>query len=78
MVSVYDINDLTAVLWHNRRNVYLVSTAHNRSVTSVIKRPKGSHDKVPDVCPTCVEDYNSYMGGVDLTDQHLNYPKANT
>ena len=66
-------NDLLSVLWHDRRDVFLLSTAHNQSVTSVMKRPKGSREKVPVVCPTCVQDYNLYMGGVDLSDQYLNY-----
>ena len=28
---------------------------------------------MPVACATCMEDCNSYMGGVDLTDQHLSY-----
>ena len=65
--------NLLAVLWHDRRDVFLLSTAHNQSVTSVMKRPKGSCEKVSVPCPTCVQDYNMYMGGVDLSDQHLSY-----
>ena len=65
--------NLLAVLWHDRRDVFLLSTAHNQSVTSVMKRPKGSREKVSVPCPTCVQDYNMYMGGVDLSDQHLSY-----
>lgn len=38
-----------------------------------MKRPKGSKEKVPVACPTCVVDYNSFMGRVDLTDQYLSY-----
>ena len=34
---------------------------------------KGSQEKVPIPCPTCVVDYNSFVGGVDLTDQYLSY-----
>ena len=37
--------ELTAVLWHDRRDVYVLSTAHNNSVTQVLKRPKGSREK---------------------------------
>ena len=65
--------NLLAVLWHDRRDVFVLSTAHNQSVTSVMKRPKGSREKVPVASPTCVQDYNMYMGGVDLSDQHLSY-----
>lgn len=64
---------MITVLWHDHRDVCLLSMAHNQSAGIVIKRPKGSREKVPIPCPTCVVDYNSFMGGVDLTDQYINY-----
>ena len=60
--------DLLAVRWTDRRNVYMLSTAHNTSVGVAMKRPKGSREKHPIPCPTCVSDYNEYMG-----DQHISY-----
>lgn len=65
--------DLTEVLWHDRKDVTLLSTAHNQSTDVVMKRPKGGCEKVQMTCPTCIRDYNAYMGGVDLTDQHISY-----
>ena len=65
--------ELTAVLWHDRRDVYVLSTAHNHSVTQVLKRPKGSREKTRMPCPTCIDDYNNFMGGVDLVDQNVSY-----
>ena len=65
--------DLTAVLWRDRRDVYVLSSMHNRSVETVMKRPKGARDKVPIPCPSAVCDYNRFMGGVDLADQQLAY-----
>ena len=64
---------LTAVWWRDRRDVYALSTMHNKSVVNVLKRPKGSRKKQPLPCPTIIDDYNQYMGGVDLIDQHLSY-----
>ena len=64
-------NKLTAVWWRDRRGVYAISNMHNTSSTLVMKRPKGCKDKQPTPCPTIIADYNSFMGGVDLTDQHL-------
>lgn len=67
------LGELVAVWWRDRRDVLAMSTMHNTSVTTVMKRPKGSTDKRPIPCPTIIADYNTYMGGVDLTDQHLSY-----
>ena len=64
---------LTAVWWRDRRDVYALSTMHNKSVVNVLKRPKGSREKRPLPCPSIIDDYNQYMGGVDLIDQHLSY-----
>ena len=69
--AVHD--ELVAVLWHDRRDVYVMSTAHNTSVTRVMKRPKGCREKQLLPCPTCIADYNNFMGGVDLADQNLSY-----
>jgi len=64
---------ISAVVWRDRRDVYLLSSMHNRSVGTALKRPKGGKEKVPVPCPTVVSDYNQFMGGVDLADQHLSY-----
>ena len=38
-----------------------------------MNRRKGSCDKAPIPCPTATVDYNQFMGGVDLANQHLSY-----
>ena len=65
--------DLIAVLWRDRRDVFLLSSMHSRSVGTALKRPKGGRNKVPLPCPTIILDYNQFMGGVDLADQQLSY-----
>lgn len=69
---------LTAVWWFDRRDVLALSTMHNTSATVVLKRPKGSREKQPIPCPTIISEYNAYMGGVDLMDQHLSYYSMST
>lgn len=64
---------LLACIWRDRRDVYMLSTMHNNSVSTVLKRPKGEKDKKLIPCPTCIIDYNQNMGGVDLMDQQLSY-----
>ena len=39
--------DLTPVLWRDSRDVYVISSMHNRSVMTVMKRPNGSCEKAP-------------------------------
>ena len=46
---------------------------YNTSATTVLKHPKGGHEKGPIPCPTIIDDYNQYMGSIDLTDQNLSY-----
>ena len=70
--------ELLAVYWRDRRDVYVMSTMHNTSASSVLKRSKGSKEKQPIPCPTMIIDYNNYMGGVDLTDQYLSYYSMTT
>ena len=73
-----NLGEMVAIWWHDRREVFVVSTMHNTSATSVMKRIKGGHVKRPLPCPTMINDYNMYMGGVDLTDQHLSYYSVTT
>ena len=73
-----DLAKMIAVWWRDRRDVLALSTMHNTSVTTVLKRSKGGREKRPLPCPTIIDDYNQYMGGVDLTDQNLSYYSMTT
>ena len=66
-------SELVAVLWRDRKDVSVLTTAHNATAGTVMKRPQGSRQKVAVTCPHAIIDYNMYMGGVDLTDQCLSY-----
>ena len=43
--------------------MFVLSTKHNLSATTILKRPKGEREKKPTPCPTAIVDYNQYMGG---------------
>ena len=73
-----DLAKMIAVWWRNRRDVLALSTMYNTSVTTVLKHSKGGREKRPLPCPTIIDDYNQYMGGVDLTDQNLSYYSMTT
>lgn len=54
---------LTAAHWFDRSDVFVLSTIHNDSVQTVMKRPKGSREKQPIPCPSCIVDCNKHMVG---------------
>jgi len=55
--------ELLAVIWHDRRDLTLLTTAHSHSACTVMKQPKGSREKkVPVTFPTCVVDIHGRGG----------------
>ena len=59
--------ELLAVCWCDRRDVYVMSTMHNKSASTVLKKLKGKKEKEPIPCATMICDYNNYMGGQTRT-----------
>jgi len=59
--------------WQDRQNVLTLISMQNTSASTVLKWPKGGHDKQLLSCRTAIINYNQYKGGVDLTDQQLSY-----
>ncbi|CAG2207905.1 unnamed protein product [Mytilus edulis] len=62
---------LLAVKFHDKRDVHMLSTIHPATVSVLNKNDRRTNN--PIVKPTCVVDYCSYMGGVDLSDQINQY-----
>jgi len=58
----------TALVWKDKKPVYVASSAHVPSTTAV-NRKNADGTIVQVSCPEIVSQYNRYMGGVDLTDQ---------
>ena len=77
-VCIIDRQSTAAVWWKDRKDVFVISTLHKKAVDQVMKRPKGSKEKINIPCPSMIVDYNQNMGGVDLTDQHLSYYSLTT
>ena len=54
----------------DNKSVILLSNYFNPKETQQIeRRVKGSNDKVKVTCPSVIQEYNQFMGGVDLSDQ---------
>ncbi|CAJ0930933.1 unnamed protein product [Ranitomeya imitator] len=60
-------DQLLAVKWKGRKDVYMLTTLHADNTVTVRERG-ATRDKEKPVCAT---DYNKYMGGIDLSDQVL-------
>ena len=64
----FSLNHLSAIKWMDNKSVVLLSNYFNPKETQQIeRRVKGSKDKV--LCPSVIQAYNQFMGGVDLSDE---------
>jgi len=63
---------MTAIVWKDRKPVYMVSNAYTPATTSV-NRKNADGSTVQVSCPNNASYYNRYMGGVDLVDQLKGY-----
>jgi len=61
--------NLSAVTWMDRRPIYFMSTCHDPSETTVVKRHEKSGESIEVTCPIAVACYNRNMGGCDRNDQ---------
>ena len=66
------IRDVLCLQWMDRKSVSMYSTVHRgQDFDMALRNTKenGQHQKKPVWRPKCIADYNTYMGGVDLSDQ---------
>ena len=65
----FSSNHLSAIKWMDNNSVILLSNYFNPKETQQIeRRVKGSKDKDKVTCPSVIQEYNQFMGGVDLSD----------
>ncbi|KAM9311500.1 piggyBac transposable element-derived protein 4-like [Gastrophryne carolinensis] len=64
--------ELLAVKFMDKKNVFMLTTIHDESVTDSGQRGT----QTPAQKPRCIRDYNKFMGGVDKTDQILTFYNA--
>lgn len=59
---------IAAYLWKDTKDVVVLSNCHSNE-TSLLQRKQKDGKKVDLQCPEAIKSYNTYMGGVDLSDQ---------
>lgn len=66
---------LVASVWKDKNNVYMLPTIHDNATTKVqrIVNQDKIFSREPFPCPKSAKDYSTYMGGVDTTDQYIQY-----
>jgi hypothetical protein len=58
------------VKWMDNRSVLLLTTiSRPDNIITVERREKGKAEKKKVTCPTVIQEYNNFMGGVDIMDQ---------
>ena len=66
--------DVTAVVWQDKRVVLLLSTNSNpRTDRSVTRKTGEGNEEIEIACPQVVINYTKHMGGVDVSDQRREY-----
>ncbi|XP_066569538.1 piggyBac transposable element-derived protein 4 [Amia ocellicauda] len=72
--------DLLFVKWMDSREVSMCSTIHqvysSNRVMRKLKKKDGTWEAISIPIPTTIVEYNKYMGGVDLSDQLIQYTTA--
>lgn len=70
-VDVETPGPMFAIRWCDKRMVYMLSTMH--CGVEVWTGKKSYKDQTPIYKPECIVDYTNKMGGVDMSDQLMNY-----
>ena len=64
---------LSATIWQDKRQVYVLSTLTTPSDTVHIRRKERDGSRTDLTCPTAITTYNQHMAGVDKGDQLRQY-----
>lgn len=72
----YDDVLVMGLKWHDKHLVALLTIIHDDNMISKSRWRKGGGQQVVQK-PSCIEEYNSYMGGVDKAGQLVQYYGCN-
>lgn len=63
-----------AVKWHDKKDVYMLSSAHDSSLISTRKRNSNITSEF--LKPLCVKEYNENRGAVDKTAMQITFSES--
>ncbi|XP_062586678.1 piggyBac transposable element-derived protein 4-like [Saccostrea cucullata] len=66
-----ETTEMLAVKYHDKRDVHMLTTIHEANMSVLNKRDRTTNEYIAK--PTCIVEYISQMGGVDLSDQISQY-----
>ena len=66
-------DDVTAVVWQDKRVVLLSTNSDPRTDGSVKRKTGKGNEEIEIACPQAVINYTKHMGGVDVSDQKREY-----
>ena len=72
--SVLHITYMLALKWHNKRDVYMLSTFHDSSMVLTGKRYLRTDEEI--LKPLCVKEYNQNRGAVDKSYMQMTFPES--
>ena len=62
----FSSNYLSAIMWMDHKSVILCSNYFNlKEKQQIERRVKGSKGNAKVICPSVIQEYNQFMGGVD-------------
>ncbi|BFZ19914.1 hypothetical protein BsWGS_22953 [Bradybaena similaris] len=70
---VFQKEHLIATVWHDKRDVFMLSTNTSHTLDSVQRWDRQFRDRNVVPCPAVIRLYNQCMGGVDKADQMRGY-----
>jgi hypothetical protein len=72
--SVQHNANMVAIKWHDKRDVYVLSTVHDSSLIAVEKRKSNSSKEI--LIPLCIKEYNENRGIINKTAINMKFSES--
>ena len=66
--------DLLAIKWKDKRDVFMITTVHTADMISTSKIDAKTQREI--MKPKCIKEYNQNMGAVDKVDMQISFPSV--